>query len=273
MAGDEVVEQVGETLLAAAVPFAELRDAVSAAVDQLEALGHGRWELADVSLDDLAETDRLTVPIVVPDGSRLVVVRRIDTAGALSVEDLEAVVSAGRLVATLLAAGAETNGLRARAERAEEDSVTDSLTGVVNGRAWRRALLREAARCDRRQLTAVVVVVDLDNLKTINDRDGHLAGDLALRGLADALSATVRVTDVVARLGGDEFGVLAVDSDLSVLDRVVERLRTAVAAAGIAASIGGALYRPGGRIDATFELADAEMYGAKRAKRALGQTR
>src|SRR5207302_7244444 len=118
---------------------------------------------------------------------------------------------AARLIGTLLATSNRAADLGERAERAERESTTDELTGLPNARAWWRILSREADRCDRFDLMAIVAVVDLDNLKEVNDREGHLAGDLLIRAAAQALERSVASTDVIARLGGDEFGLLVVD--------------------------------------------------------------
>jgi diguanylate cyclase (GGDEF)-like protein len=171
-------------------------------------------------------------------------------------------------MATVLEAEQRADRSHRRALQAEAESMTDPLTGLPNGRAWWRALAREASRCDRHDLLAVVAVVDLDELKVVNDAQGHLAGDLLLRTLAETLEHSVRDTDVVARLGGDEFGVLAVDYQAPVPDTLLTRLEQSLNAADIKASVGADVYSPGGNIDATFKSADLAMYQAKRAHRA-----
>jgi diguanylate cyclase (GGDEF)-like protein len=172
-----------------------------------------------------------------------------------------------RLLATLLDSEHRAERAHLRAERAEEESLTDDLTGLPNGRAWWRSLLREASRCDRYGLVAVVAVVDLDELKVINDTQGHLAGDLLLRTLSETLTASVRESDVVARVGGDEFGVLAVDYQPPLPETMVERLRVGLERAGISASVGADVYRTGDIIDDTFHRADSDMYAVKRKRR------
>jgi diguanylate cyclase (GGDEF)-like protein len=184
-----------------------------------------------------------------------------------SVDHLDAVHHTARLLATLIDSEQRADRSHRRALRAEEESMTDDLTGLPNGRGWWRALLREASRCDRYGLAAVVAVVDLDELKVINDTQGHLAGDLLLRTLGETLTAAVRDSDVVARLGGDEFGVLAVDYQRPLPDTMVDRLRAGLEAAGIRASVGADVYRTGDIIDDTFHRADSDMYLVKRARR------
>ena len=206
---------------------------------------------------------------MVPDGPLHLTLLGARPAGlALANANLAAVSSAARLIATLLAADLQTDRLLQRAVRAEQESMTDALTALPNGRSWWRSLAREASRCDRHRLKAVVAVVDLDDLKRVNDSQGHLAGDLLLRATAEALADTMRGDDVVARLGGDEFGVLGVDYEPLVPERLAHRLQASLAKVGADASIGVALYQPGGFIDETFDQADRNMYEAKRAGRA-----
>src|SRR5205823_4336965 len=132
----------------------------------------------------------------------------------------------------------------ARADQAEALAATDSLTGLGNQRAWWDRIAEEDARIARSEMPAVVAVIDLDDLKMINDEQGHLHGDLLLRLAAETLRHAVRTCDHVARVGGDEFAVLAVDFDgePAVLH---DRLATALAAAEIRASVGVAVPEPG----------------------------
>lgn len=94
----------------------------------------------------------------------------------------------------------------------EELSVTDPLTGLANRRRLRAAFADENARAQRYGTPLALLLIDLDNLKEINDRHGHASGDRALQLVADSLRASCRGTDLVARLGGDEFVVLAVNT-------------------------------------------------------------
>jgi diguanylate cyclase (GGDEF)-like protein len=85
---------------------------------------------------------------------------------------------------------------------------TDALTGVASRAAWEGALYAEELHRGRSGAPVSVVIVDIDELKTINDEGGHAAGDELLRQSAAVLAKAVRATDLVARIGGDEFGVL-----------------------------------------------------------------
>ena len=109
---------------------------------------------------------------------------------------------------------------------------------------------------------ASLVAIDLDELKRVNDRQGHAAGDRLLRRAAQVIDSTRRAADVVARLGGDEFGVLAVECDEPAAKVLADRLRGALDAAGIraSASVGHATRQPSGTLAQAWSAADAEMY-------------
>ncbi len=178
-----------------------------------------------------------------------------------------------RLVAvlrTMLAAEWEAREAQMRAEsearrarQAEQEALTDPLTGVGNRRAWDRALETEERRRRRYGGNASILVVDVDGLKEINDTQGHLGGDLLLRMTAGYLDATSRDSDLVARIGGDEFGVLALDCDNAHLRVLVSRIRRALEIQGVEASIGGATRKPGEGMEEAWAEADAAMYQDK----------
>jgi len=119
---------------------------------------------------------------------------------------------------------------RRRAEaRLQELATTDPLTGLVNYRRLLDVMRLEIARSRRSGRPFALLLIDMDGLKQINDRLGHLAGSRAICRVADALRGVVRETDVVARFGGDEFAVVLPESadagGIAVLERVTERLR------------------------------------------------
>ncbi|RBY95461.1 hypothetical protein DQ237_13005 [Blastococcus sp. TF02-8] len=143
---------------------------------------------------------------------------------------------------------------------------TDPLTGIPNRRLFmdRVSGAVEAAAWGH---AAVVLLVDLDRFKQVNDAEGHGAGDALLTAVGVALGGAVRETDTVARLGGDEFGVLAdVTAGFSAA-QLAERLREAVATAGarhgVTASVGVAEIAPGDDIEDLMHRADVAMYQAK----------
>lgn len=108
----------------------------------------------------------------------------------------------------------------------------DPLTGLLNRRAFDEMLALEFARSRRSGGPVALLLLDLDDLKLINDRYGHDAGDRALRRLAEILAGSVRSTDSIgARIGGDEFVILAPETSLPAALSLAERLRRSILAA------------------------------------------
>lgn len=186
------------------------------------------------------------------------------------VEEEELVGLLGAMLSTLL-----QNELRAAdddrvAERLQAEALADPLTKLYNRRGWDRLLASEEDRCRRYGHSAAVVIVDLDELKLVNDSMGHAVGDALLVSAAAALRGAARSIDVVARLGGDEFGILSVECDRSGADLLVTRVRTALASANVQASLGLAMREPGaGRLRGlaqACEAADQLMYKDKNSR-------
>ncbi len=154
-------------------------------------------------------------------------------------------------------------------------SAVDPLTGLFNRTFWFAALDRELARSARSGRGFCLLMLDLDDLKAINDRHGHHAGDAALQAIAETIRGGVRRIDVSARYGGDEFVALLPETDPTGGWVVAEKIRLSVAAAevpGLAnpptVSIGVVAYpRDGQSADALMISADQAMYASKRAGR------
>ncbi|PVZ11055.1 sensor domain-containing diguanylate cyclase [Actinomycetospora cinnamomea] len=155
-------------------------------------------------------------------------------------------------------------------ERAVSDAETDPLTGLLNRRGWERWLEREDERFRRFGDPATVVALDLDGLKTVNDSEGHAAGDRHLRQTAAVLRSVIRSTDPLARLGGDEFALVA-QVGTEDADQLVDRLREALDAARVPCSIGAAPFTVVGGFPGACAEADAAMYEDKRARRDGGR--
>jgi diguanylate cyclase (GGDEF)-like protein len=151
-------------------------------------------------------------------------------------------------------------------------STIDSLTGLYNRTYFFTALEREIARGDRSGRAFCLVMLDLDDLKAINDRFGHLAGDQVLRGVADIVRSGVRKIDVAARYGGDEFVALLPETDPTGGWVLAEKVRLTVAEQGMpgvdpgpTVSVGVVSYPADGRsADALLVSADRAMYASKR---------
>jgi diguanylate cyclase (GGDEF)-like protein len=144
------------------------------------------------------------------------------------------------------------------------EAESDPLTGAYNRRYFLRAL--QAALAEAEEGFAVAII-DIDNMKEINDNFGHHKGDEVLQRVARALREGVRQTDVVARLGGDEFGVIfrKANGDTRVL---LERLRKQLDTSGVAASFGlASCPQDGKEIEKLLAVADARMYRQKKARK------
>ncbi len=158
--------------------------------------------------------------------------------------------------------------------RAQHEAATDRLTGLANRSVFGDALAREISRAQRYGSSLALLMVDLDNLKLINDRHGHSAGDRALQQVAQALRTSLRDSDQVFRYAGDEFAVLLIGGEGSAAVEVAERLRTQVAELSPepvpvrpTLSIGVSSLRTDDDTQALFERADTALYAAKRAGR------
>lgn len=166
---------------------------------------------------------------------------------------------------------------RERIDHLETLSMTDELTGLLNRRGLVEAFRRELAGAMRGGSGGVLVMVDLDGFKAINDTHGHLCGDHYLRHVAKVLRQNVRAQDVVARLGGDEFVVLltrtAADKGQARADTLAKRFHAAACpwqrlALPLAASFGVHAYAPHDDAEKVMRQADAAMYKVKATRKA-----
>jgi len=163
-----------------------------------------------------------------------------------------------------------------RSRQFSNEARTDHLTGLANRREFERIMEREVALAERHNRKLAVMMIDLDNLKRINDHQGHSSGDAALRLVAQQLLRVVRTSDICARLGGDEFGVAMPEIDLGRAQLVASRLCTALGEASLAArspeqievSVGLTTWQPGQDWQATYEVVDGELYEDKRRRKA-----
>lgn len=164
-----------------------------------------------------------------------------------------------------------------RARQFSSEARTDHLTGLANRREFERAMEREVALAERHDRRLSVMMIDLDNLKRINDRHGHRAGDGALRLVARQLQRAVRASDVCARIGGDEFAVAMPETSIERARDVAARLRNAIRQFSLSSkspehvevSIGVAAWRLGQDWQAVYQVADADLYEDKRRHKAV----
>jgi diguanylate cyclase (GGDEF)-like protein/PAS domain S-box-containing protein len=234
--------------------------------------GYAREELLDMDFRDLVHPDcrelvfdrgggqqgtarRYEIKILVKNGDE----RWLDISTAWIEFD-------GRL-ASLVSAFDVTERKHAE-ENVQLLAVTDSLTGLGNYRRLVEALDAEVKRTGRTGRPFAVLLLDLDQLKKINDRYGHLIGSQALCRLADVLRVFCRSIDTATRYGGDEFAVILPETMAAAARLVASRIRSRLAADSLqptlSASIGVAVYPEDGEtIEALLRTADRELYATK----------
>ncbi len=162
--------------------------------------------------------------------------------------------------------------------RAELDRLahTDGLTGLYNRRYWEPELARHIELYKRYRHPFAILMLDLDNLKWVNDTFGHAAGDTALTHLATVMRMNIRDVDIPCRFGGDEFLILMPEADLNAIQMVGRRISESInktrfklgrSFASLQVSFGAAACPENG-VDAETLLreADASLYRAKEAK-------
>jgi diguanylate cyclase (GGDEF)-like protein len=168
----------------------------------------------------------------------------------------------------------EVARLQSRVEHLDLLSCMDTLVPAANRRGLVKQLSMVLARHERHGIPAAMLFVDVDGLKTINDRHGHAAGDAALIHLTELMSSGVRKTDLVARIGGDEFVVMLDHSPLENAIETARRLAEQVAetdlifngvALELSIAIGLAMIERGDTPESVLDRADQAMYRQKNA--------
>lgn len=143
---------------------------------------------------------------------------------------------------------------------------TDSLTGIPNRRALADMLERELHSAERYDTPFAFLILDLDDLKKINDSGGHSLGDLAIKRFAQVLKKHARKGDIIARYAGDEFVLIMAQSNREQTIGAAERIMSALRRNGLAASVGIAMFPEHGTEGQTlFFAADEALYQAKQA--------
>ena len=165
---------------------------------------------------------------------------------------------------------------KAAEEKLRELSLTDELTGLSNRRGFTILAEQQIKLSQRLQQGFSIFFADMDGMKWINDRLGHVIGDQALQELAKLLKESFRASDIIARIGGDEFVCLSVETGPDAISASLSRLQQNIATANqsgvrpytLSLSIGAATFDPATPVDFETLLAEADrkMYAAKNAK-------
>ncbi len=163
-----------------------------------------------------------------------------------------------------------------RIKQLEDMATSDELTGLKNRRGFFEAFIREIERCDRElSQGGLLILIDLDNFKAVNDTYGHLAGDACLRLVARTLSHEIRAMDVAARLGGDEFVILLSNTSKEQAAGRAQNLAWQLNHLSLAwhgeeipirASLGLRPFAAGDQANQIFNAADIALYADKNAK-------
>ncbi len=169
--------------------------------------------------------------------------------------------------------------MEVRTEEVYKLAALDPLTGLYNRRSGEQRLGAEILRAERTGRPLTILVMDLDGLKSMNDRHGHAAGDELIRAFAQCLNKAIRGSDLAVRFGGDEFLVLLPDCKLDEVRYVLTRLSGHKmdyqgVSMSISFSAGWANHRSGESAEELLKRADEALYVNKRAsKEASGTTR
>jgi diguanylate cyclase (GGDEF)-like protein len=145
------------------------------------------------------------------------------------------------------------------------DAGHDSLTGLYDRRSFDRLLDLSIARTRRYGWRFTLVILDINRFKALNDREGHAAGDAALRGLGERLRRVLRFGDEASRIGGDEFALILPETDSAAVPGLVDRIESSEDGPTLSLSFGSASCPEEAEdFDTLFRLADERLYAAKK---------
>ena len=148
----------------------------------------------------------------------------------------------------------------------------DSLTGIANGRYFKELVNTEISRSNANNLSFTIAYMDLDNIKTVNDRFGHNEGDIVLSTVANIVQNNVRAKDHVGRLGGDEFGILFPEMGVEESKKIIPKIHKSLLDTilenkwGISISMGvGTFKGPNLNVEEILRRTESLMYSIKDA--------
>ena len=198
--------------------------------------------------------------------------------GALNLALIQLQTSMAVTATTMLVLAAVVAERQRIGERLRELAVTDPLTGLANYRRLIDVLESELARAERMRRGFAVLFFDVDGLKAINDRHGHLVGSRVLCRVAEGIRSSCRLVDTPSRFGGDEFAVVMPEADDDAAQRLARRVSAALAAdpekPPVRVSVGVALHpRDGASPEDLLGAADDALYEMKGTRRIPGAAR
>jgi diguanylate cyclase (GGDEF)-like protein len=241
----------------------------------------GKYQIPRLRFDaDASAPGELSLPIWDVRGNDLAILTWMDPALVKPIGEKLGPVAAAITIAmcllTLLVVRGELARQHQYSATLSRIAYRDELTGIDNRRAFMENGRREMVRSDRSGRPLLLMMLDVDHFKSINDKLGHAAGDDVLVELAACLQRELREYDLVARIGGEEFAVLIAEMSLEQGKFIAERLRKATESMHksaentlppITLSIGFAEYKAGEDLDQLMSRADRALYSAKDAGR------
>ena len=214
-------------------------------------------------------------------GAQLPSAGPVDSAAFLGIAEVEMTPAVKAAIQALLGEIDDLRGevgrLKGRLAEAEALADRDALTPLLNRRAFVRELGRIRTFAQRYGSPASLVYIDLDDLKGVNDRLGHAAGDAALKAVAERLLSQLRESDIVGRMGGDEFAVILAQADQATAEAKAAALARAIEAeplqfgewsAPLHISFGVCAITADAEPEALVSAADQAMFVRKRVRRA-----
>lgn len=201
---------------------------------------------------------------------------RIDRAGSHEIDAVEvaeiAQCALGGLTEENALLRASLEGLRARLAELERLADCDTVTPLPNRRRFIRELGQVVSRANAQGIEAAMLYIDIDGLKTVNDRHGRVVGDAALNHVASVLSGLIRASDFAARVGGDEFALILDRLDHNSAIETADRIARCIADSPfeiegapvrIEATIGTTSIMKGDTVDGVMHRADRNTYRAR----------